>query len=708
MSNITKVEADKQITESYMIYAMSTITDRALPDIRDGMKPVHRRLLYSMYKKGITSNSRRAKSSEPVAETMKIHHHGDTSIYEALALMTEQNESLLYPLINGEGAFGKVYSKDSPSAMRYTSCKLNKFSEELFKDIKKNIVTFIGEDKEHMQPVVLPCTYPSLLIKPNNGIAVGEACNFGSFNLDEVIDTTIAYIKDKDINIIDYLIAPDFSTGGQLIYNKKELEKIYSTGKGAIKLRSKYRIDKANNCIEIYEIPYNTTVNDIVVTITGLMKQNDFKDVLDVRDETGYNKKTEREELKITIDIKKNTNIDLLMTKLFRKTPLEKTFSFNMNCLINYRPRVIGIKEILNEWLKFRIECIKKILGYDIKQDTKQLHFLKGLEKVLLDIDKAIEIIRKTDDNELIDKLCSYFEIDKEQSESIVNMKLRNINKEYIIKQIKNINNLEAKIKLYKYKLSSDEELDKLIISDLERVKNTYSKPRKTEIIYEDNIQKITKDDLIDDYSCNIIYTKENYLKKTLRYSESQKVKDGDEVVSMIQTSNKGEVILFSNRQKAYKIQINDIDTKQPSNIGLYIPTIIELDAGEKIIGCAATSSYKGYLLITYENGRIHKLPLESFKTNTKRTVLKNTLIDENIVSILQVNSNTDLYLESSQGKAMIINTSNINEKSTRSSQGITIMSSNKEDFKVSKAEIYNNQVDESYRVEKKSSGKKI
>lgn len=709
MKNVTKIEVDKQITESYMTYAMSTILDRALPDIRDGMKPVHRRTLYSMYKRGIIHNKPRAKSSEPVSETMKIHHHGDGSIYEALALMTEQNETLLHPFIDGEGAFGKVYSKDSPSAMRYTFCRLNKFTEELFNDIKKDVVKFIGEDKEHLQPEVLPCAYPSILIKSNNGIAVGEACNFGSFNLSEVIDTTIAYMKNKDIDIIDHLIAPDFSTGSQFIYNKDELEKIYNTGKGSVKLRSKYKVDKKNNCIEVYEIPFNTTVNDIVSTITNLMKQNDFKDILDIRDETGYNKETEREELKITIDIKKNTNINLLMTKLLKKSPLEKMFSFNMNCLVNYEPKVVSIKEILKEWLLFRKDCLKKSLAYDLKEDKKQLHFLEGLEKVLLDIDKAIEIIRKTKEDTIIKTLCNYFKIDEIQANSITNMRLRNINKDYILKQINNKNKLDNKVKTTEYQLNNDKELNKIIIADLERVKNTYGKSRKTEIIYEDTTAKITKDDLIEDYSCNIVFTKENYLRKTLRYSEAQKVKDGDIVISMIQTSNKGEVILISNLGNAYKLQISDLTSKQPSTLGDYIPSLISLEEGEIIIGCLATNDFKGYSIITYENGKVAKINLESYKTSTKRSKLANSLyLDSKVISIIQANDDIDLYLVSSQDKALIINTKNINSKNARNTQGIQVMSSNKDDFRITKAEIYNNQVDESYRVDKKSSGKKL
>ncbi|WP_075810115.1 DNA gyrase/topoisomerase IV subunit A [Clostridium perfringens] len=710
MSNrAVKIEASKHVRNSYMRYAMTTIIDRALPDVRDGLKPVHRRILSAMKKKGLTYDKPRAKSSEPVSETMKIHHHGDSSIYEALCLMSEDNGDLLHPFIDGEGSFGKVYSSDEPSAMRYTSCRLNRFANEFFSDINKGVVTMIGEDKDHLQPVVLPVSYPSILIKPNKGIAVGEACSFGSFNFSEVIDATILYLEDTSIDLLNVIKAPDFSSGGQLIYNEGELRKIYETGEGRVLLRGKYKYDKENNCIDIYEIPYSTTVEKIVQRISELMKTSEFKDITDVRDETGYNKEKDTDELRITIDVKKNTNVKLLMSKLFKKSPLESYFSFNMNCLVNFEPKVLGIKNILDEWINFRVDCIRKAILFDIESKRKELHVLLGLEKVLLDIDKAVEIIRNSKEENMIDGLISYFNIDKIQANYVSNIKLRNINKEYIAKQIKDINLLKEELEELIDTSNDDAKIKKIIKKQLIKLKKEYSKPRKTEIIYEDKVKEIAADEFIEDYSCNIIYTKENYLKKTLRYSETQKVKDGDEVTSMIQTSNKGEVILFSDKQNAYKIQINDIESKQPSALGLYIPSLINTSKDENIIGCAATNDYKGYVIITYENGKVHKLPLESFKTNTKRSMLKNTLIDLPIVSIIQITEDTDIYLESSQNKAMIINTSNINEKASRNSQGIQIMSSNKNDFKVIKAEICKDQVDyNNYLVTKKSAGKSI
>ncbi|HFD2033396.1 TPA: DNA gyrase subunit A [Clostridium perfringens] len=708
-SKIVKVEASKHVEESYMRYAMTTIIDRVLPDVRDGLKPVHRRILWAMKKKGLTYDKPRAKSSEPVSETMKIHHHGDSSIYEALCLMTEDNGDLLYPFIDGEGSFGKVYSSDSPSAMRYTSCRLNKFSNEFFNDINKNIVTMIGEYKEHLQPVVLPTTYPSILIKPNKGIAVGEACSFGSFNFSEVIDATILYLENKSIDLIEIIKAPDFSSGGQLIFNECELKKIYETGKGRVLLRGKYEYDKENNCIDIYEIPYSTTVEKIVQRISELMKTAEFKNITDVRDETGYNKEKNTDELRITIDVKKNTNVELLMSKLFKKSPLESYFSFNMNCLVNFEPKVLGIKDILNEWINFRIDCIRKATLFDIESKRKELHVLLGLEKVLLDIDKAVEIIRNSKEENMIDDLISYFNIDKIQANYVSNIKLRNINKEYIIRQIKDINLLKEELENLITISNDDTKIKQIIKKQLIELKNKYAKSRKTEIVYEDKVKEIAADEFIEDYSCNIIYTKENYLKKTLRYSESQKVKDGDEIVSMIQTSNKGEVILFSNKQNAYKLQINDLENKQPSALGLYIPSLINIGKNENIIGCVATNNYKGFAIITYENGKIHKLPLESFRTNTKRSMLKNTLINSPIVSIIQIEEDADIYLESSQNKALVINTENINEKASRNSQGIQIMHSNKGGFRVIKAELYKNQVSyDDYIVTKKSAGRPI
>ena len=413
---ITKIEAGQHVKEAYIPYAMNTILDRALPDVRDGLKPIHRRILYAMHKNGLTYNKDRAKTGMAVSDTMKIHQHGDTSVSDAIALMTEQNETLLHPYIDGEGAFGKVYSKDKPSADRYTYCRLNKFSEEYFLDVDKGIIPMIGDDKDHLQPVVLTSSFPSILIKNNTGIACAEACVFPSFNLIEVCNTTIAYIENKNIDLLDYLLAPDFSSKGYIYYDKETLNKIYNTGQGTIKLRAKYSFDDKENCIEIHEIPYSTTVNDIVNKISKLMKQNKYKSITDIRDETGFNQKTQKEEMKIAIDVKKNTNIQILMTNLFQDTPLEMNYSINMNCLVNYEPKVLGIKQILDEWLKFRANCITKSLEYDLNKKKKELHLLQGLKQILLNVDKAIDIIKNSKEAEIINNLCIEFKIDDIQA----------------------------------------------------------------------------------------------------------------------------------------------------------------------------------------------------------------------------------------------------------------------------------------------------
>lgn len=709
---IMKIEVGQHVKETYMPYAMSTIVDRALPDVRDGMKPIHRRILYSMFEAAILPNKDRAKTTEPTSETMKIHHHGDTSISDAIALMTEQNESLLHPFIDGEGAFGKVYSKDKPSAPRYTYCRLNQFSMEFFKDLNKEVLHMIGEDNEHMQPAVLSSSFPNILIKNNSGIAVGEACNFPSFNLREICDLTIGYIGNEDIEISDYVKGMDFPTGAYLIYDEKNLNKIYKTGIGTVILRSKYIYDKVSNCIDIIEIPYETTVDAIVAEVTNLIKtDNKYKAILDVRDETGFNQELQKEELKITIDVRKNTDIEKLMLNLFKDTTLQCTFSANMNCLVNYEPRTLGVKEILNQWLNFRIECVKKSLRYDIKNKTSKLHLLTGLERVLLDIDEAVSIIRNSKEDKIIKSLSDKFNIDDIQAEYISNIKLRNINKDYIIKQIKDIEALRQELKNLQTKLNSEEEINKIIINDLIRVRDTYGKPRKTEIIYPEQIKQIDSSELIPDHSVTMVFTKEQYLKKTLRYAEAdkQKVKDNDTVLSIIQTTNRGQTILLSNLGNAYKLQINDLQEKQPSAMGEYIPSLIELEPNEKVIGMLATSDFKGYAIIVFENGKVLKLPLSVYSTQTKRTKLKNSLnLDSPVVSIFQIAEDTDILLKSNQNKAVIVNTKDVAKKSSRNSQGVTFMRSNKEDFKVVSAELYKGDLDDSYKTTKAVAGKNI
>jgi len=688
LADITTIESGIHTRESYMQYAMSTILDRALPDIRDGFKPVHRRILYSMYESKIIYNNDMAKTTEPVAETMKIHHHGDTSISEAIALMTEQNESLLHPYIDGEGTFGKVYLKCNPSAARYTSCRLNKFSEEFFKDLNSGVIKLIGEDKKHLQPIVLSASFPNILIKNNEGIACGIACNFPSFNLIEVCNTTTAYIKDKDINLLDTLKAMDFSTGEELIFDESELNKIYDTGRGSILLRSKYTYDKENNRINIYKIPYSTTADAIKAKITELMKKDaNFKDILDIKDLTGFNKKTQKEELKITIDIKKNTDVNLLMKKLFKKTPLQSSFSANMNCLVDFVPKVLGVKQILDEWLNFRTECITKGLQYNINKLSDKLYILKGFETVLLNVDNVIDIVQNSkNDDMIISKLMSNLNVDKEQAENIANITLRNINKEYILNKIKDIPSLEQDIDDLKYKHDNKEEINKIIIEDLERIKKTYGIPRKTQIIYDDLTEDVSEDILIEDYNIRYYLTNDGYLKKipltSLRGVSEQKLKENDFVLQELDTLNKSDLILFSNKQVAYKLKSHELPDTKISNQGEYLANLINLDKDEKIIYAISTTDYKGNILIAFKNGKIAKIDLSSYLTKTNRSKLINAYsADSEMVNIMYLEKDIDLLCKSSIGKILIINTDQIAVKSSKMSIGVSVLKSKSESY---------------------------
>lgn len=682
-TNIEQIELHKHMTEAYLAYSMSVIVDRALPDVRDGCLPIHRRILYAMHNKSIDYRKPFAKSSEPVSETMKIHAHGDSSIYTSLALLTDRNESLLHPFLEGDGSFGKAYSTDSPSHMRYTFCRLNKFSDEMFKGLKKGAVKLIGEDG-HYQPLVLPNTYPNILVKPNNAIAVGEACNFGSFPLHEVCDLTTAYIDNKDLDVTDY-ITPDFSTGAELIYSKAQLRTIYETGKGKIKLRSKYRFVEEDNIIEVYEIPYSTTAQKVISEIMDKMPK--LKEITDVRDETGFNQEREVEELKISIDVKKNTNIEVLMAKLFKETSLETSFSFNMNCLVNNRPKVLGIKPILDEWLKFRREVIVNVMQYDIRKQTQELHLLLGLEKILLDIEKTIDIIRNSAEDIIIGKLMFEFDIDKEQAEHVANMKLRNINKDYITKQIKDIQDMKDALEVLKANSQDEQYINAKIKEELQRVKNTYGQPRRTEIVYEDTFASInTAKKIVEDYTATNVLTKEMYYKKCRRYADAdkQRVKDGDEVIAIEQCSNTGKVIFITNKGNGYMVNIDDMEEKTQSSMGVYLPSILPLETEEIIIGMIATDNYKGYALIMYDNAKLAKIEMSSFKTKCNVKKLKNSLsLESPVVYIGQSNNDIELLIEDCYNKTKIINTKDINSKKSRNTVGVRTWHSKKPNWRI-------------------------
>lgn len=683
-NNIEYVELHERMKESYMSYAIATIVDRSLPDVRDGCLPIHRRILYAMYNRGLTYDKPYAKSSEPVSETLKIHNHGDSSAYGSLALLTDRNETLLHPFLDGDGSFGKVYSTDSPSHMRYTFCKLNKFSEEMFYGLKQNAVKLVGEDG-HYQPIVLPNTYPNILVKPNSAIAVGEACNWGSFPLSEVCDVTAIYMKDKNIDIVEYL-TPDFSTGGQLIYNKLQLKSIYETGRGGICLRSKYRYIEDENIIEIYEIPYSTTAQKIIKEITERMDK--YKDIIDVRDETGFNKEKNVEELKISIDVKKNANVHLLMAKLLKDTSLETNFSFNMNCLVNNSPKVLGIKSILDNWIIFRKECIINTMNYDLEKKRKTLHLLLGLKQVLLDIDKAIEIIRYSDNS--VKDLINYFSIDDEQSSYVIEIKLKNINKDYIIKQIKDIEQLQSEVKDLETNIKDENYITNIILSDLERVKKEYNQPRKTEIIYEDNVKKVSQHDLIEDFTTTIVFTKEQYFKKTRRYNEIQNVKDGDEVKTIIQCSNKDKAIFISNLGNAYFLNLWEQDEQLPSKMGQYLQNLLPLEKGETIIGMLNTNQYKGEVVLMYSDGHLVIIPLTSYATKQNATRLKNSLAKKLGLPILitQITEDVDIELIDIFGKTKIVNTTGLNRNDSRNSQGARAWNSQKQGWSLVSAKI--------------------
>lgn len=676
--NLVEQNITDTLENNYMPYAMSVIVSRAIPEI-DGLKPSHRKLLYTMYKMSLLTGTK-TKSSNIVGQTMKLNPHGDMAIYETMVRLTRGNNALLHPLIDSKGNFGKQYSRDMKfAAPRYTEAKLDKICEEIFKDIDKNTVDFADNyDSTLKEPVLLPTTFPNILVSPNQGIAVGMASNICSFNLEEICNTTSALIDNEDIEISDYLKAPDFSSGGQLIYSEKEIRDIYNNGKGSFKVRAKYRYDKDNNCIEITEIPYTTTVEAIMDQIIDLIKGGKVKEITDVRDETDLNG------LKLTLDIRKSTDPDALMNKLFKLTPLQDSFNCNFNILINGRPRVMGVKTILNEWLIFRVECIKRQTLYDIEKKSDKLHLLMGLKKILLDIDKAIKIIRETEQEEfVIPNLMKGFEIDQLQAEYIAEIRLRNLNKEYILNRVSETDELIKEIAELKDIYKDEGKVKKIIQKQLKEIIKKYGQPRRTEIIKEEHIEEITTETLIEDYNLKIFLTEQNYLKKialvSLRANPEHKLKEEDAITQEIETHNKAELLLFSNQFNVYKMKIYDIPDCKASSLGEYLTNLLELDNDEKIIYVTATDNYEGYMLFFYENGKGAKIEMSSYATKTNRKKLANAYFSGSpLVKIMFAAEDTDLVAVSSIKKVLIFNTEAINPKTTRSSQGVQVLTSKK------------------------------
>ena len=606
------------LEENYMPYAMSVIVSRAIPEI-DGLKPSHRKLLYTMYKKGLLSGSR-TKSANVVGETMKLNPHGDQAIYDTLVRMTRGNGALLHPYVDSKGNFGKQYSRDMAyAAPRYTEVKLEKICEELFKDIDKDMVDFVDNyDGELKEPTLLPVTFPTILVNPNQGVAVGMATNICSFNLHEICDATCAYIDNTAADLLQYIKAPDFSTGGTVIYTRRILENIIENGRGSVKIRGKYRFDKKNSCIEIYEIPYTTTSEAIMEEIIKIVKDGKIKDISDVRDETDLNG------LKITIDVRKNSDPDDIMNKLYKFTSLESSFACNFNVLINGRPKVLGVRGLIEEWLKFRIGCIRRQLAYDIKTKKDRLHLLKGLEKILVDIDKAIKIIRETEREDLvIPNLMWGFGIDEIQANFIAEIKLRNLNKEYILNKLNEIEKLLKEIADMEDMLKKESRIRTRIKHELRAVEKKYAKDRMTDIVDEEEITVITADHLIEDYNLRVFLTKDGYIKKipltSLRSAPEQKLKEGDFILQECEWHNKSDILFFSDRQTVYKMKLYELPDSKAGALGDYLQNLLGLEAEERILYFVVTDNYDGELLFAYENGKISRIPLSAYATKTNR-----------------------------------------------------------------------------------------
>jgi DNA gyrase subunit A len=672
--NFTEQKIVDTLKQNYMPYAMSVIVSRAIPEI-DGFKPSHRKLLYTMYKMGLLAGNK-TKSANVVGQTMKLNPHGDMAIYETLVRMTRGNGALLHPYIDSKGNFGKQYSRDMQfAAPRYTEVKLDKICEELFEDIEKDTVDFIDNyDGTLKEPVLLPTSFPSILVNANQGIAVGMASNICSFNLKEVCEATVQYISNEDADILQYLKAPDLASGGQLIYNEKDMRNIYDTGRGSFKLRAKYKYDRKNSCIEIYEIPYTTTAEVIIDSIVDLVKRGRIKEINDVRDETDLNG------LKITLDIRKSADPDDIMNKLYKLTTLEDTFSCNFNILVNGIPRVMGVKEILREWVKFRTNCIKRKTLFDIDKKSDKLHLLSGLHKILLDIDKAIRIIRNTEQEEqVVPNLMKGFDIDKVQAEFVAEIKLRNLNREYILNRVGEIENLQKEISELNEVYGSEKKIKGIIIKQLREVAKKYGRPRRTEIIREEHIEEITIEQLIEDYNLKLFLTEQNYIKKiplvSLRATSEQKLKDDDYIIQELETHNKADLLLFSNKHTVYKLRIYDIEDCKPSTLGEFLANILGLDDDEKIIYMTATDDYKGYMLFSFENGKIAKIDLSSYATKTNRKKLTNAYSDKSrLINVMYLENDMELVAFSNINKVLIFDTSNINPKTTRNSQGVQVL----------------------------------
>lgn len=691
------------IEQNYMPYAMSVIVSRAIPEI-DGFKPSHRKLLFMMYRMGLL-NGPRTKSANVVGQTMKLNPHGDQAIYETLVRLSRGNGALLHPYVDSKGNFGRQYSRDMHyAAARYTEVRLDRICSELFRGLDKNSVDFVDNyDNTLKEPVLLPTTFPSILVNNNQGIAVGMASNICSFNLSEVCQAAIAYIQDPAADLMDAMPAPDFSTGAELIYNAEEMDRIYRTGRGSVTLRAVYRIDKKNSVIEILEIPYTTTAEAIIDEVTGLVKQGKIKEITDIRDETDLNG------LKIAFEFRRTADPEALMQKLFRFTSLQSNFACNFNVLINGTPRVLGVRGLLGEWLSWRRSCVRREIAYDIEQKQQKLHLLRGLEQILLDIDRAIRIIRQSDrESDVVPNLMQGFQIDEIQAEHVADIRLKYLNRQYILQRTADIQSLIEEIADLQNMLENRERVDNFICDILRQVAQRYGAERKTRLIHEQEVAVFDDEELIEDFRLRLFLTEHGYLKKlaltSLRSAGELKTKEEDQIVQDIEGKNKMDVLFFSNQGNCYKMKCFDIEDHKPSDLGAYTPNLLNLEEDERILFIHVTEDYSGQILIGYENGKFSKMMMNVYETKTNRRKLVNAFsVSSPAVGLFFLDGEDDFAAVSNINKGLVFSSQQVPLKTTRSNQGVQVMLSKKGSVLVSVKRLSESNIEEDqyYRCKK-------
>ncbi len=682
LSNISGLSAcvlEQNITDTlelnYMPYAMSVIVSRAIPEI-DGFKPSHRKLLYTMYEMGLLAKGR-TKSANIVGQTMHLNPHGDAAIYETMVRLARGNETLLHPFVDSKGNFGKVYSRDMAyAASRYTEAKLEPICQELFRDIDFDTVDFVDNyDSSTQEPTLLPTTYPNILVSSNTGIAVGMASNICGFNLREVCQTAIALIKDPGANLLDTLPAPDFSTGGEILYDPLQMAEIYRTGRGSFQIRCKWRYVKEGNLIEVYEIPYTTTTEAIIDKVLDLIKAGKIREINEIRDETDLSG------MKLTIDLKRGVDPDKLMAKLMKSTPLMDSFPCNFNVLIAGMPRVLGVGELLEEWTAWRSQCVKRRVFFQLQKKKDRLHLLKGLKKILLDIDLAIKIIRETEsDAEVVPNLMIGFGIDQVQAEFVADIKLRNINKEYILKRLQDVDSLVAEIEELESILKSDRKILNIIVKELQAVSDKYGKDRRTTLVFEHQLIQEEPEEEIPDYPVTVFVSKEGYFKKitpqSLRMSGEQKFKEGDSLSFSRETTNRAELLIFTNQAQVYKSRCADFEDSKASVLGDYLPSKLGMDEGETVLAVCLPGNYKGNLLFCFENGKVAKVDLAAYETKSNRRKLTGAYSDKSPVKAIfcLTEEDTQIALYATDGRCLIFSAAQLTAKTTRSTQGVGVM----------------------------------